>query len=446
MDTHVVPAQPSVGKLTRRQYPGYHPFARPRTLAASRAAAVATVCALSRAMPAAAARQCGESRVKLRHEGLVRTSTVYTPKSVCEGNLDVPTVLLLHCFGCPERWGIHALRLAVDALGWLLLLPDGIGRSWNAESCCGEALQRKLDDVGFIKLLVDYAAKELGTRRDALFVGGWSNGGFMTTRMLQAGVFPIRAAVATAGHVYNVSGLQNLGVSGTPVLLEVSKGDTAVRYEGCCRSGIHCCCNIFSPDNGPCVGAEAAVDALRVGNGCSVAATTLEDSGAGVRCSLSDGCVAATVFCTWESKKHAELGQDPVLCDALLFFLSVLAPPDVDQLRLLAQSHCRAHLPSELGTQIWQRASELSTTTLPTTALAPSLGTAQKPHGTMVDGRFGKPLFWVALCCTVLVLVCVYWRHRRHRAASLEAGKFSTTRQNATKLGVPASYDEVPLE
>jgi hypothetical protein len=36
-------------------------------------------------------------------------------------------------------------------VGFVLVAPEGVERSWSAKHCCGAALKRNLDDVGFLK-------------------------------------------------------------------------------------------------------------------------------------------------------------------------------------------------------------------------------------------------------------------------------------------------------
>jgi polyhydroxybutyrate depolymerase len=55
-----------------------------------------------------------------------------------------------------------------------LVYPSAVGRSWNAGDCCGPALARHVDDVGFLTELI--ARVDPGHRRP-IYLTGYSNGG-----------------------------------------------------------------------------------------------------------------------------------------------------------------------------------------------------------------------------------------------------------------------------
>jgi polyhydroxybutyrate depolymerase len=78
-----------------------------------------------------------------------------------------------------------------DANGFLVVYPDGTGArrfgtafySWNAGYCCGEAARDGVDDVAFLRQLVDRLSERHDIDRARIFVTGHSNGGAMAHRL-----------------------------------------------------------------------------------------------------------------------------------------------------------------------------------------------------------------------------------------------------------------------
>jgi polyhydroxybutyrate depolymerase len=67
--------------------------------------------------------------------------------------------------------------------GFVAVYPDGLNRSWNAGGCCGPAMRRDVDDVGFLVALIDRVQRDHATDPDRVFVTGISNGGMMAYRL-----------------------------------------------------------------------------------------------------------------------------------------------------------------------------------------------------------------------------------------------------------------------
>jgi polyhydroxybutyrate depolymerase len=136
----------------------------------------------------------------LQSGGLARTYHLYTPPDLA-GTPAVPLVVVLHGgFG----HGIGAERLyhwdaAARRHGFVVVYPDGIGRSWNAGRCCGSASRRNVDDVGFLSALVQRLEDENRIDSHRVYVTGMSNGAMMAYRMACEAPFPIAAIGPVAG-------------------------------------------------------------------------------------------------------------------------------------------------------------------------------------------------------------------------------------------------------
>lgn len=78
---------------------------------------------------------------------------------------------------------ITGLLPIADASGFIAVHPVGIGQTWNAGLCCGEAQTQGVDDVGFTRVLLDRLADELCVDPGRVYAMGLSNGGLMAHRV-----------------------------------------------------------------------------------------------------------------------------------------------------------------------------------------------------------------------------------------------------------------------
>lgn len=100
-------------------------------------------------------------------------------------DLHFPLVVALHGRGgqgdSAERLG-RVSELA-DREGFVVAYPDGVARSWNDLRGVTTASRRDVDDVGFIRDLIDWFVDNAGVDPRRVYVMGASNGGFMTLRL-----------------------------------------------------------------------------------------------------------------------------------------------------------------------------------------------------------------------------------------------------------------------
>lgn len=70
-------------------------------------------------------------------------------------------VMVLHGFSETPTIALKRLK-PLRELGFSLLAPRGTGEeaSWNAGYCCGKAVHDKVDDVGYLSLLIKFVLKE----------------------------------------------------------------------------------------------------------------------------------------------------------------------------------------------------------------------------------------------------------------------------------------------
>ena len=141
--------------------------------------------------------------------GVERHYVLRAAPAVLGGVRRVPLVLVLHGGGGNAGFAERMTGFTEKALkeGFIVVYPDGSGRfkgsllTWNAEHCCGYAMEQKIDDVGFISTLIDRLVAETPVDPRRVFVTGMSNGGMMTHRLGQelsqkiTGIAPVVATV-----------------------------------------------------------------------------------------------------------------------------------------------------------------------------------------------------------------------------------------------------------
>jgi polyhydroxybutyrate depolymerase len=151
--------------------------------------------------PGFAGLPAGNHARTLEHDGLERAYTIHVPAGL-DPQLGAPLLLNIHGFMSnpvqQEQW--TAMNASADPRGWITVYPAGTDNSWNAGVCCGEAASNGVDDVGFLRALVDDVADELCIDRARVHATGMSNGGYMSNRLAceASDVFASIAPVAGA--------------------------------------------------------------------------------------------------------------------------------------------------------------------------------------------------------------------------------------------------------
>jgi polyhydroxybutyrate depolymerase len=145
--------------------------------------------------------------------------------------------MVLHGGGGNANQVIRSTRFdeVADENGFIAVFPHGSGRlsdefllTWNSGNCCGYARAQDIDDVAFLRAVVEAVLRDYGADARRVYVTGMSNGGMMSYRLAceASGVFAAAAPVAGALNVDCNPGqpVSLLAIHGT--------GDRMVRYEG----------------------------------------------------------------------------------------------------------------------------------------------------------------------------------------------------------------------
>jgi polyhydroxybutyrate depolymerase len=178
-----------------------------------------------------------EGRQTLAYGGLERTYVVRLPPASSTRVSRVPLVLVLHGGGgnAANAENMTGFTEKARKEGFIVVYPDGTGRlqdkllTWNAGHCCAYAMNNDVDDVGFIRALIDELVRRYPVDSRRVYVTGMSNGGMMSHRLgreLSDRVAAIAPVVAT------VFGDEEAPGHAVPALMINGMLDENVPYQG----------------------------------------------------------------------------------------------------------------------------------------------------------------------------------------------------------------------
>lgn len=130
----------------------------------------------------------GTKSATLEAGGLKRTYLIHVPASY-DSKKPVALLLVLHGGGqspaSAER--MSGMSAKSDQDNFIVAYPSGTGRldampTWNSGNCCGYAMNYNIDDIGFLRALIDTLERDYAIDRKRVFVTGISNGGMLSYR------------------------------------------------------------------------------------------------------------------------------------------------------------------------------------------------------------------------------------------------------------------------
>ncbi len=176
-----------------------------------------------------------------------RNFIVYTPAGRDTKNL--PLLIVLHggTGNAKHIQNYLGMDVLADKHGFVVAYLNGTPASkrmpemmlaWNAGTCCGQASQNKVDDIGFIKRAIDEMAIIYGIDKSRVYATGHSNGAMMTMRLMcetnlladatvYSGTIQVQNCLAAQGkHLLNIHGKKdaNLTYDGSPSTQGFYKG------------------------------------------------------------------------------------------------------------------------------------------------------------------------------------------------------------------------------
>jgi len=150
------------------------------TLGSGGAGTAPKTCTSSQPVP-----KTGDQTVTLQYGGRSRSYILHAPSGLSAGN---PLALVIDLHGAggtgKQQQGMSGFSALSDTEKFLVVFPNGIDGYWNVDdTCCGTAGKEKIDDVGFLKAIIEKLNEETCIDVRRIYVSGFSNGGGLAHRM-----------------------------------------------------------------------------------------------------------------------------------------------------------------------------------------------------------------------------------------------------------------------
>jgi polyhydroxybutyrate depolymerase len=172
----------------------------------------------------------GESKLTIAVGGRMRSYVLYQPGGLTGS---IPLVIALHGrlgTGIGMQKLTHFEAIAAREK-FLLIYPDGIKKSWN-DGRGTPAEKEGVDDVGFIRALIDSAVRHCSVDPKRVYVTGISNGGFMTMRLATELSDRIAAVAVVAATMDEETARDAVNVNPVSVLILHGRKDPLVPFYG----------------------------------------------------------------------------------------------------------------------------------------------------------------------------------------------------------------------
>jgi polyhydroxybutyrate depolymerase len=181
----------------------------------------------------------------LDFEGMERRYRVHLPKGY-DKNKKYPLVLAFHgIFENPRLFEmVTGLSRKADEEGFVVVYPQGTkGRilspyTWNADFCCGYAVENNVNDVGFTNSLIDELLADYSIDSTKIYLVGFSNGGMFVHKAASQLADRIAAAAVVSSAVGGMAEEEEEFTfiermdKPLPILIIHGKEDRTVPFEG----------------------------------------------------------------------------------------------------------------------------------------------------------------------------------------------------------------------
>jgi polyhydroxybutyrate depolymerase len=121
---------------------------------------------------------------KITVHGVERSYLIHIPPGLDSVN-SVPLVFVFHGFSgdSADIQMLTGFDEAADNSGFLVVYPLGIGGSWNAIRCCGNAASQNVDEPAFIREILSDIGSIASVDTKRIYATGFSNGAMLSYRL-----------------------------------------------------------------------------------------------------------------------------------------------------------------------------------------------------------------------------------------------------------------------
>ncbi len=155
------------------------------------------------------AEKSGEYVYKMSIDGQERYFKIYIPQGF-NFKIKNPVVFALHGGGgdmeIQSNESYYHQQSSADKFGYLVVFPNGHSKfksgklaTWNAGTCCGSAIENKIDDVKFLSSIIELLKNKLNIDSQKVFFTGMSNGAMMSYKMACEKSDLVKAIMPVAG-------------------------------------------------------------------------------------------------------------------------------------------------------------------------------------------------------------------------------------------------------
>ncbi len=178
--------------------------------------------------------QAGEKQYNVTVNGVERTYLLHIPPGV-DASQPLPIVIAFPGYDIEVHFEISDMQYMTgyndiaDKNGFLLVYPSGVSGTWNTGTCCGAAVDQKVDEASFIKQMLAEINKVAPVDPKRVYAVGYSLGGMMSYRVAcdMADTFAAVAPVAAGLTLTPCEPSQAVSI------LQIhGKKDNLVPYEG----------------------------------------------------------------------------------------------------------------------------------------------------------------------------------------------------------------------
>ncbi|MBL4889096.1 MAG: prolyl oligopeptidase family serine peptidase [Candidatus Lindowbacteria bacterium] len=169
----------------------------------------------------------GDHEIKINYAGEKRSYLVHIPKK--RSGRKRAVVMMFHGGGgrASHAQNNYEWDELSDKYGFVVVYPNGSGKTklfqtWNTGKCCGYALQKKKDDLGYVDALYADLKTKIQVDTTRIYGTGHSNGSMMTYYLAQHRPDMFAAVAGVAGIALDTSVRKNHSI---PILHIHSKDD-----------------------------------------------------------------------------------------------------------------------------------------------------------------------------------------------------------------------------
>ena len=181
-------------------------------------------------------------KLDFRVLGFRRSYLIHIPKNYKRAEAR-PLVVALHgAFSTAEEMEEETgLSELADKEGFLVLYPNGITlfgwlQHWNAWHCCGRAMKDRVDDLGFVAMVIDEVCEHFNVDPSRIYMVGYSNGGMLAYLFAAQRPETLAAVAVIAATIGSRPSEPEVRIplarAPVPVLVMHGREDDRVPYEG----------------------------------------------------------------------------------------------------------------------------------------------------------------------------------------------------------------------